>query len=695
MADENRVQWQVPEYGKADKATVRAWSQRQVEDGKQYWESNPGYEQLEESIRILSGRSDERLAAKQKNGQYSKLQTNRLKRNLREMVNALSDVRFTPGYHSDANEWQGQATLLNRMAASWYIDRFIDRKIKGAVQWMAISPCGWLEIQYRQIPGERGMQEIDCIPHAAFDIVMTGVPESGDHQEAYTVTIIKDVPVFLAHAMWPDDQDKLTPDRESPRGWVEKIKDVFDQVFSEGPQKATAKNPTVRLYYQYVLDLSVNRSGAEMKMGFAKNPQSGVADVETPWSYTVPSVGQMRKNGYDQNGTPTFQPAEVKHCRMFPGRRLIVFTERDSIYDGPSFDWHGKVPVVKLCADQWPFADFSMVHDVAPIHEAVTELERIAHQTARNRFWPTLLYNLKSIAREKAKALRTDISGQRVGYNPEADKEPVKTLLPHNFYTIEEWYQNMVKDLREQEDYQMGVRDISALAKLRIGAAPDSLEKALEAAGPIVKGISRDMERSMRDLAEMYKFYVFQYKTTRHIIQVVGVDGATPENYDWDPGNLIPSHLPGESVDKPSIYTKMERARYIAEHVKFFITPNTMHEIVQTSTKLLYLQLMRGGFPISWWDMAEVMHLPNFGKKPEGTNSMLERFFAQKKMELEFKASLSAEAQALMEQDGGISDATGPAGGQKGTGGRAPSGQAMPRLAQKDGGTRTTVRESR
>lgn len=688
MADAARRSWQIPDFLSAPKSEVFGWQKQQIDDGVAYWEHNPGYQQLEESIRILSGEPDPRLASKQKDGKYSKLQTNRLKRNLREMVSALSDVRFTPGYHSDNNELQSQATLMNRYAAYWYTDRFIDRQIFKAVQWMAITPCGWLEIGYREIPGERGKRVIDVTPHSAFDVVMTGVPESGDHQEAYTVTIIKDLAVYYAHALWPDFQDVLIPDRETPAGWREKIKDVWNSVFAEGPEKTTAKNPTCRLYYTYTLDLSVNKSGKTVRMGSGE------------WAYDVPSVGNFITTGYDSQGTPIGRPAEPRDCRLFPGRRLTVSNDVKTIYDGPMFDWHGKVPLVKLTADSWPFADFSMVHDVAPIHEAMTELERIAHQTSRNRFWPTLLYNLKGIAREKIKALRTDVSGQRIGYNPDAGTDPVKPLLSHDFYQIPEWYQAFVKYLQEQEDYQMGVRDVTALAKMKVGSAPDSLEKALEMAGPIVKGISRNMERSMRDLAEMFKFLVLQYVTTPQLLKVVGPDGVTPENFDWDPGNLIPSHIPGERTDKPSLKNKMERARYIADHVAFMVTPNSMHEVVQTTTKLLYLQLQRAGFPVSWWRMAEVFQIPNFGKRPEGTTDMISEWFAQQKMMLEFQATLSAEAQGLAGDAGGVGGANGtgsmgPKGGPTGTGGRAPSGGAPPRLAQKDGGARSTIKESR
>lgn len=714
-----RRSWQVPRYGVSTTLEVLTWAKQQTQDGQEFLKNSPGYTQMEEAIRILSGRSTDPLEQKQRKG-YSRVRTQRAKRNVREMINSLADIRYAPGFHSDANETQNVAALLNRVGASWYVDTFADVKIKKAIQWMGISPCGWLEICYRKLPGKRGKAEIDLIPMSAFDVVMTGVPESGDHQEAYTVTLIKDLPMYQAHALWPDFQNELKPDRETPRGWMdrmrEKAAEFIGDVFGVANESATqtARNPTCRIYYQFVLDLSINRTKSPMKMGFQKKRVPDPADptgktieqdTPTPWSYEVPYVGQPLPVGWDEQGNQTYRLAEPEDCRIFPGRRLIVYNEGISkpMYDGPMWDWHGMVPLVKFAADQWPFGAFSMLHDVAPMHDAINEVDRISHQTLRNRFNPSFLYNIKAMTREKAKVLNAEIQGQRVGYNgTEAQGENVvRTLLPTGFNVIEEWVKEWAKYLSDEMDYEMGVRDITALSKLRVGASSDSMEKMMELTGPIVKGISRDMERSMRDLAEMFKYLVLQYYNTPRIMQIVGEDGITPENFDFDPGNMIPSHLPGERAEKPSVYTQQQRAHWLADHVTFFITPNTLHEITQTSQKLMYLQLGRSGLvPIDPWTYAEIFRVGNFGKVPEGTNSILERYFAWEKMKMENQAALSAEAQGLMGGGPGAppggqgAPGLGPGGGHKGTGGRAPSAQAAPKAAQKGDG-RPYIRESR
>jgi len=697
-----RRSWQVPPFSGSTPAEVQEWAKQQKDDGIEYFESSPGFEQLEESVRILSGRPNAGTAAKQKDPKYSKLSTNRLKRDLREMVNSLSEIRYNPGYGAGNNDLHATAETLNNVGYFWWVGRFIDLKFKKGIQWMAISPCGWIEICYRTIPGERGKKAIDCIPMSAFDVVMTGVTESGDHQEAYAVTLIKDVPVYLAHALFPDNQNDLKPDRETPNSWYERVRakaqKVINEVFSGNePEKTTARNPTCRIYYQYVLDLSINRSGKTMKMGYVKSGSNGtMTESETPWSYDVPSVGESIPVGWEGE-TQIFRKATADDARIFPGRRLIIFTDtmNKPLYDGPMFDWHGRVPVIKLAADSWPFGDFSMLHDAAPMHEAVNEIDRISHQTLRNRFDPTLLYNMRSVARGDAKAVRLDVQGKRVGYNGAEGNDPMKPLVPHNFNVVEGWVSEFRKYLTDEMDYELGVHQISALSKMKAGAGAggDQFDKLMDA-GPIVKGIARDMERSFRDLADMFMFLVFQYMTTPQIMQIVGPDGVTAENYDFEPGNLIPSHLPGEGdKSKKSVYSQMQRAKWLAEHINFMVTPGTLHEIVQTTQKMMYLQLLKMGFPIDPWSLAEILRIPNFGKPPDGANSMIEKWMAWQKMQMEFKMAMAAEMQGM--QPEGNTPGLGPKGGPKGTGGRSSTGAQAPQLTSKDNGSRQTMKESR
>jgi len=169
----------------------------------------------------------------------------------------------------------------------------------------------------------------------------------------------------------------------------------------------------------------------------------------------------------------------------------------------------------------------------------------------------------------------------------------------------------------------------------------------------------------------MALFFQFMALTPRKV-QVLGKDGFTEEDYDYEPGNMIPSHMPGENRDLASPTPLLQRARWHMSNFIFHVTPNSSHQITQMSKKMLNLQLFRAAglpFPMDPWTLAESMDM-NIGPTPEGTANQLDRW--KKWMEM---------VKELMPQQQG-----------KGAG-RNPSGGAAPHLVQKAG--RQTVAESR
>jgi hypothetical protein len=121
------------------------------------------------------------------------------------------------------------------------------------------------------------------------------------------------------------------------------------------------------------------------------------------------------------------------------------------------------------------------------------------------------------------------------------------------------------------------------------------------------------------------------------------------------------------------------RAKEHAKNFRFHIVPNSMHQITQTQRKLLLVQIAKAGvLPLDWWTLAEALDINNFGPPPIGTSNIMERWKAQKQIEMEMASD------ALQMQQGLGTD----------VGGRPPSFQRPPELEQKDGGQRTTITTS-
>jgi hypothetical protein len=206
----------------------------------------------------------------------------------------------------------------------------------------------------------------------------------------------------------------------------------------------------------------------------------------------------------------------------------------------------------------------------------------------------------------------------------------------------------------------------------------------MEAMGPIVKDISRSMERSLSRVGQQMKYLILQWMTTHRIMQYVGEDGMTNEIFDYDPTSLIPSHLPGERpqdangnvISSPTSLSK--RARWFADALKFYILPHSAHEITQMTHRLLLLQDRKAGLPIPSKTIFESQDLGDYeGMKREYWNEQEELIVQAIKL------------QKLAKDQGmemGVLDmlTAGKGGSQHGKGGRPSSGQEGPRTVTKE-----------
>jgi hypothetical protein len=107
--------------------------------------------------------------------------------------------------------------------------------------------------------------------------------------------------------------------------------------------------------------------------------------------------------------------------------------------------------------------------------------------------------------------------------------------------------------------------------------------------------------------------------------------------------------------------------------------------------KLGMIQLKKAGVWISSKTIAETWNVPNYGDV--GGTTEIEKYWAEKEMELEHMARIQAIGQALAGGGGGTVPGSGGGGGQPV--GRPSSFAASPSLKSKDSGTRSTIATSK
>lgn len=687
--------WSVPSADISEDRKL-GWLNESCEEGLAWLKSQRGSSDFLKAFRTIAGQDTDLPPQEYR----SRVNPNRLKRNMREIIGAMSKLRPMWGYRSDNPAYKSEAEMMNKVTRALYLENAYDISIGDALAWAGTTCRGYARPRYRRDFAGTGEGSVVLDTYGSASILPLQLPRDGNIQRAYAITILDEMPIFEAHAMFPRFQSRLRP--SSARYWYanDAIRRASQgnwlrRAFGSLKRKGDAYEQTdllIPVRYTYVLDLALNLprdgKGTEVQMG----------DSGASWAYKVPYLGQRVPSGYDMiKKEVTYREANETDARLYPRRRLLISTDTVVMYDGPAFDWHGQVPLVGFGVDDWPWEPlgFSLVHDGFEINEAIKKLERGFMDKQLAKIDPSLAFDSNATPMADARAVDPYMPRGRYGYDGNASEgAPFHPIVPPEFLKIDQSDLAHLQHLYEVLDSQQAVTDAVALAKMRAVGSMDDLEKVMEANGPIIELMSRRMEAPIRNLGVMIKYLVLQYLPPARVMQYVGDDGM--ENFmDYDPSSLVPSHLQGENVESKSGYTQMERARVFADNLRFFITPNSLHELTQLAMKLALVQLRKAGIMIDSQTIAEAFNVPNYGTIEGST--VIERYNREQEMKLEEMVKMKAIAEQL-----GLTPPAG-AGGPPGApkpGGGSPEGRpasfsAPPAIANKDGGTRSTITSSK
>lgn len=664
---------------------ILAWMNECVQEGEMFLKGQSGYKFVDTSHRLMADIGFDELPRT-----LSKASKNFVKKNVRELVGTLSNPRPLASFKTDNPDWEDQAEIVNKGYLHWYLASFADRRIREALQFAAVEGTGYLTMDWDPgfwVPGD-GEVTLQALGVDAVLPVQIS-PEDWDLQKAYAVVIRRQYPIFHVMRRFPLAAHLIAPDGEAVSKWRRLVNTMMDRMTptvqntymsnrgyrGEDP----AGKHLVTVYDIYILDSQVNNGQSPIKKG-----------VEgSPWEYNVPFYGQPIPTGLNYPGTssPITRPADYHDSRIFPYRRHIIATRTAVLYDDTSKWWHGNVPLVKFRLDDWPFeyCGIPSTKDPAKSQAMFTSLWRAYDDSANARLRPPLGYDKDRVSADAAK-IDPRVGGQVVGMRNMIG-EAFKLLIDPRYYQMSPDILAFLAEIEEGATKLMGLHDLVSMSKAAQIPGSDTIEKLAEMAGPIATDMSRNMEASIRDLGELWKAMFFEFYSVRKRFQILGKDGVTREDFDFDPSTLVPSNIDLPMVGRGG--TRAERARVHMRNFHFSIVPNSIYQMTQSTRRLLLLQLARMGMPLPPKYLMDQFDIPNPQKR-------IDEFWeykaeeAQKMTQIQIMASaMNPMAQMLSHMQGAMQGGGNPQGE-----GRPPSGQSPPHVEQKDGGMRTTISES-
>jgi hypothetical protein len=206
------------------------------------------------------------------------------------------------------------------------------------------------------------------------------------------------------------------------------------------------------------------------------------------------------------------------------------------------------------------------------------------------------------------------------------------------------------------------------------------------------------LEVFLREIAEMVKVNIFQFQDKEKRILILGDAGATLEDFDFDPGSMVPAQGkpdgwdpegkpdPNYSPQLDKDLSRIERARWFHKLFAFHIAPNSILAIHAQEQQMKYVQLARQGY-MDVWSLMEVLDIPNFGAPPPIPLPEPDQpVDPNQPPKMTYRVPATITERLIAQQQLGIGMSVNPAG-------RKASGQEPPAAEQKSDGS-TTITES-
>ena len=615
-----------------------------------------------------------------------------MKYDIRKFCETLAEVREIAGYGSDIPAYKQFAEMLTKVSKAIYLESDFPFQILKVLQYASVMGIGYLWPKVRADEYGYGERKMLFEALGLLDVIPVQMPKSNDIQDCYAVTVYDYMPIAEALGRFPLFQGLFqTVGPRSYKTQVQARRLDYAERYRYGDQGRNFGNLYTEIRYTFIRDLRINNTGYELPMG----------DPFTSWFYKVPYLGQDIFGGF-RNGQAFMRPAEVEDCRVYPTLRLIITSLGidKPMYDGPTFDWDSKMPVIQYTVDDWAWEPLgrSLVGDVATIETTKRKIERKIDDVVTVTLNPPIGYDHTATGGPKIEHF--DIFEQNVRFGVDGKpKEILQSLLPEEVRVQTEHF-TFLKYLKDVIQSQLGLLDLGNLQNMKMNIAKDAADKMLESIGPIAKGIAARIEKANKAVGNRMKFLIIQWFNVARIMEYVGPDNIAREVFDFNPDDLVPSHLPdemnqGNFPERPSEYDQLTRARWFVRKIRLISVPSTLLQITQMQEQLKYLQLKRGNAPISWATVMKKLGVENYGEAPGNTER--EKWFNEELETQRLQILAAAQAAQLMKQLGIEPPAGGQGGGGKGKGGRPPSGGKGPQLKQKGGAggePRTVVTES-
>lgn len=610
-----------PDPGNMSDVTLN-WLNQKKEEGEAFLAAQPGWAQIQKSIdAIMSLDDNDGLGAINptlRSG-LSQTRTNRIAKIAEDIAAQLTDTKPFWDYSVANRRFEQHAEIYGKLATFWYQHRNIDLRLADAIKYYVVAGTGYVHLFWNQDIGD-----LDAIAEDPRNVIPVDPTGYESLESCRGVIVKKKVPTSYIRDKFGIEVKSETDG--SNMTLLEKAYDTATQIV--GPIWASIKNgnaasnqlpriPTVWLYTAYLKDTRNNTrkdlgdryTGKPIEMGnFIEDPGQGRIPADN-WSYVV------------QPGAP-----------LYPNRRMIQWVGTRKLIDQPSIYWHGQFPIIKLTLNPqpWSWLGKAPIWDLLSLQRSLNKLLRVVDDHAAQVAQPGAIMDKTNVSKSTYQSFNTRAAGYKIWQNPMAGKG-IQVVNPP---PLDQGIWEHIKWILEEMQQISGLTDMTQLMNLGQLPSNSTVESIMRAMTPAIRFRSRIMEAFTRTFAEQVAYNFTEFYTFVMRVTILGPGGITQDDFDFDPGTLMPDYVHTDDFDeggniKPQRILegplpKYNRAKEFLRRFAFKIQPGSLLSAAQTEQKLVYLMMWRGGI-IDTYTLWEIFNVPNIGNLPDGVRTVPQR----------------------------------------------------------------------
>lgn len=531
-------------------AKIRYWMEAAYEEA-QY--ENSQCEEIQEMTKYIDYLLGKQWPAKRPSYR-AKPVNNRVWRLFWELVSLLTDIRPMFEIKALRKDYNHHAEIINKCTRSWWMESDADLKLAMIIVYSLLG-TGFSKLEWNS--GLRnGEGDFNLIPAGPNEVL----PLKARHSLESSQAVIYRMPMPLSffrgkyptkgHLVKPDIQFSkfIVPAKapgNMPQFLFDRLSPGMQRIVGTGAKDLQSSYP-MALYREFWLtDPTTNPSNVPVTMG---RPGAN-------WSYVV------------HPGQP-----------LYPRGRLVVMGGDIVLSDGPNPYWHGSYPFgsCRMNVVPWQFHGLSEMKPLIDLQDIVNQILAGVIDMIRKTVNPPFIAPKNAFSEQVWQSLDWSMPGARAQYNIASAHQPQWGQPP----SLPAFVMNTLMLVAREMDATSGLASIAEAVRKKQVPAADTLEQIKQTQQTPIRLKGRNIEVFLRRMGTQNISNIFQFYTAERRMFMLGKDGLTPEDFDYDPKTMIPNGVRPE------------------DHVRnfvFMVYPGTMLSINQVERNIMLMNLRKMG----------------------------------------------------------------------------------------------------